>query len=471
MISRVNNEQNGPSKFSQARSHELNDAYMNDFDKGFEELRLAHGGEKTSLEYNNSNNNNNNNNNQGYGYKTSDNNNNNNNDNNKQQQQIVQRRSRSGSTRQIGLGFRHTYDVTSKHMVQGWKRGPTNPAGNLFDASDRNILCMSLFGKSCVIGSADHGLKEFNIETCKMNRNLYTKKFGHSEWVTCVTYVPDGRILSGGMDSKICLWNKAGSRCNDLTGHSHSVSCIVASNDGKYALSGSYDKSIRVWNLSGNGREAACLMGHQAPIMCMEWSTIDCDGNGNGYLLSGAMDGMAVVWDLGVGSDARILKGHKGHITAVEWISANDAICLTGAQDGIVQVWDANRINKPIFKLPLHRGGAVNDIVCPNPINFNNGSFIATCGADSKIHLLDPRKNFQPFTTMEHHKDFIYAMSSCGDCLLSGGGDGILLVHDMTNGKLLYGLGANQGAVRCIAGTGNKMIAAGDDGNALVYEF
>ena len=100
MISRVNNEQNGPSKFSQARSHELNDAYMNDFDKGFEELRLAHGGEKTSLEYNNSNNNNNNNNNQGYGYKTSDNNNNN--DNNKQQQQIVQRRSRSGSTRQIG---------------------------------------------------------------------------------------------------------------------------------------------------------------------------------------------------------------------------------------------------------------------------------------------------------------------------------------------------------------------------------
>ena len=348
---------------------------------------------------------------------------------------------------------------------------PTNPAGNLFDASDRNILCMSLFGKSCVIGSADHGLKEFNIETCKMNRNLYTKKFGHSEWVTCVTYIPDGRILSGGMDSKICLWNKAGSRCNDLTGHSHSVSCIVASNDGKYALSGSYDKSIRVWNLSGNGREAACLMGHQAPIMCMEWSTIDCDGNGNGYLLSGARDGMAVVWDLGVGSDARILKGHKGHITAVEWISANDAICLTGAQDGIVQVWDANRINKPIFKLPLHRGGAVNDIVCPNPINFNNGSFIATCGADSKIHLLDPRKNFQPFTTMEHHKDFIYTMSSCGDCLLSGGGDGILLVHDMTNGKLLYGLGANQGAVRCIAGTGNKMIAAGDDGNALVYEF
>ena len=65
---------------------------------------------------------------------------------------------------------------------------------------------------------------------------------------------------------------------------------------------------------------------------------------------------------------------------------------------------------------------------------------------------------------MEHHKDFIYTMSSCGDCLLSGGGDGLLLVHDMKSGKLLYGLGANQGAVRCIAGTINRLVVAGDDG-------
>ena len=61
-------------------------------------------------------------------------------------------------------------------------------------------------------------------------------------------------------------------------------------------------------------------------------------------------------------------------------------------------------------------------------------------------------------------------MTSVGDLLLSGG-DGLLLVHNMSTGKLLYGLGANQGAVRCIAGTSNQMVVAGDDGNALVYDF
>ena len=64
-----------------------------------------------------------------------------------------------------------------------------------------------------------------------------------------------------------------------------------------------------------------------------------------------------------------------------------------------------------------------------------------------------------------------YTMTVVGDLLLSGGGDGILLVYDMCSGKLLYGLGANQGAVRCIAGTRDQMVVAGDDGNALVYDF
>ena len=60
---------------------------------------------------------------------------------------------------------------------------------------------------------------------------------------------------------------------------------------------------------------------------------------------------------------------------------------------------------------------------------------------------------------------------------LSGGGDGILLAHSVANGELLWGLGANEAAVRCVGAvaTGTKsrqlMVAAGDDGKAIVYDF
>jgi len=47
----------------------------------------------------------------------------------------------------------------------------------------------------------------------------------------------------------------------------------------------------------------------------------------------------------------------------------------------------------------------------------------------------------------------------------------MLLAHDITSRKLLWGLGANQAAVRCIGVTGSRLVAAGDDGNAIIYTF
>ena len=43
-------------------------------------------------------------------------------------------------------------------------------------------------------------------------RVLYSEEFGHSEWVTGVTYCGDGsgRVASCGMDGKVCLWADGG---------------------------------------------------------------------------------------------------------------------------------------------------------------------------------------------------------------------------------------------------------------------
>jgi len=85
---------------------------------------------------------------------------------------------------------------------------------------------MSVKGDSVVTGSADHGLREYNLKSLKYKRELYAKKFGHAEWVTSVDHCSDGRILSGGMDSKLCLWGKSGARCDHIMGHNGSISKV-----------------------------------------------------------------------------------------------------------------------------------------------------------------------------------------------------------------------------------------------------
>ena len=142
------------------------------------------------------------------------------------------------------------------------------------------------------------------------------------------------------------------------------------------------------------------------------------------------------------------------------------------------------------------------------------------------MQVVDPRSGFATRSTFEEHRDFLYSMTVEGSCtpykpcgwrgLQASDRGGALCVawplcrwahsergwgrhaasprhfprqfasmhHTLlsadppspmmqahSSGKLLYGLGANQAAVRCIAATRSHMIAAGDDGNAVVYAF
>lgn len=68
---------------------------------------------------------------------------------------------------------------------------------------------MSIRNNQLVTGSADHGLRcynlyEYNISlrgSLKYEKELFSKRYGHHEWVTSVAQLPNGRIISAGMDS------------------------------------------------------------------------------------------------------------------------------------------------------------------------------------------------------------------------------------------------------------------------------
>ena len=64
---------------------------------------------------------------------------------------------------------------------------------------------MDIQGGNVLTGSADHGLKIHQIKNGFRVKELYTKRFGHTEWVTVCAFLPDGRVISGGMDGRLLL--------------------------------------------------------------------------------------------------------------------------------------------------------------------------------------------------------------------------------------------------------------------------
>ena len=74
---------------------------------------------------------------------------------------------------------------------------------------------------------------------------------GYSSYVESVAYSPDGtKIISGSRDRTIKIWDANTGEClKTLKGHSDCVEYVTFSPDGKRIVSGSDDKTIKIWGV------------------------------------------------------------------------------------------------------------------------------------------------------------------------------------------------------------------------------
>ncbi|XRB19151.1 F-box and WD-40 domain-containing protein [Pseudoscourfieldia marina] len=374
---------------------------------------------------------------------------------------------------------------STRHDTGRWLTGPLDAAGTEVDLSDRPLLCGSAHGDRVVLGGSDHALYEVDAVTGRRTRQLYNKRCGHAEWVTCVAHCPDGRVVSGGMDSKLCVWDARGVKCTDLVGHAGSVAEVKVASSGECAVSASYDKTVRIWPLSVRGMRGgggcAVLKAHKAPV-------ISLDAPMTGQLAaSGARDGELAAFDISAAAPLARGLAHDGHVTAVMFrllsgsAGAETSELFTGGQDGYVRHWDARAgFASPAAQAAAHRAadggtGAVG-LLAQAPMRH----LLITGGADGAACVFDVRRASAPLAKLSSHSDFLYAMTVVGDrVLVTGDGRGEVHFHDLAaavdgvEAKCAYALGAGRNAVRYVGAVGasDALVCAGDDGNALVYRY
>ena len=122
-------------------------------------------------------------------------------------------------------------------------------------------------------------------------------------------------LLSSSRDKTLIIWNLTrdetsyGYPKRSLHGHSHIVSDCVISSDGAYALSASWDKTLRLWELS-TGVTTRRFVGHTNDVLSVSFSA------DNRQIVSGSRDRTIKLWNtLG---DCKFTITDKGH---TEWVS------------------------------------------------------------------------------------------------------------------------------------------------------
>jgi COMPASS component SWD3 len=172
---------------------------------------------------------------------------------------------------------------------------------------------------------------------------------GHANFVVCLHFCPRTNLLaSGSYDESLRLWDlRTGGCVSAIPAHSEPVTSVQFSGDGALLASGSYDGLLRLWDVAAGGQ---CLKTVQEegvpPVSCARWSP-----NGR-YLLSAHLDGAVRLWEPLTSKRVRALRGHANarYCAAAAFVvnggggggslAARRQLVLCGGEAGAATAWD-----------------------------------------------------------------------------------------------------------------------------------
>ncbi|PIA33509.1 hypothetical protein AQUCO_04100148v1 [Aquilegia coerulea] len=299
---------------------------------------------------------------------------------------------------------------------------------------------------------------------------------GHSDIVTAIATPIDNSdmIVSSSRDKSILVWHLTqeqdtyGVPKRRLTGHSHFVQDVVLSSDGHFALSGSWDGELRLWDIN-TGATTRRFVGHAKDVLSVAfsianrqivsasrdrtiklWNTLgECkytiqDGESHTnwvscvrfspntfspMIVSGSWDRTVKVWNLTNCKIKNTLAGHTGYVNTVA-VSPDGSLCASGGKDGVTLLWDLAE-GKKLYSL---EAGGIIHALCFSP---NRYWLCAATEQSVKIWDLESKSVVQDLKidlTTEKKQDNQVKVIYCTS--LSWSADGSTLFTGYTDGAI-----------------------------------
>ncbi|WP_435280398.1 AAA family ATPase [Streptomyces koelreuteriae] len=261
---------------------------------------------------------------------------------------------------------------------------------------------------------------------------------------------------------------------NALTGHTGLVKALACTevNGRPVAVTGSQDRTVRMWDLITGAPVGNAMTGHSDDIEGVACTELD----GRPVAVSVARDKTVRLWDLGTGrAVGEPMRGHTEPVYAVACVELDGRpVAVTGGWDSTVRVWDlatGRAVGEPVKHV-----GQVNSLACA----VLDGRQVVVTGSTASLDLCDlrTRRRLKRLDRRSHspwYKGVACTVLNGRPVVVSADRAGRVRVRDLGNGRMIWEFNGHEGwasSVTCTVLNGRQVVVAGyQDGTAEIWDL